>query len=164
MIMIIYFQYYPYSFRSILLPCLIDSFYFHDNFFLFFTSLKNIRLGFRAIGSDVNSAFVAGAAANLRYAGYPLVQTPNNGILCSEKDILDMSTSVIAVGVDGVSCDKDIDNIATSSISITIDMQKSIEERVGPLLQLFIKVFLYLIIFSLSCSLNLYYFILLYCT
>ena len=93
-----------------------------------------------------------------------MVQTPNNAILCSEKDVLAMSTSVIAVGVDGVSCDKDIDNIATSSISMTIDMQKSIEERVGPLLQLFIKVFLCSIIFSLTRSLNLYYFTVLYCT
>ena len=48
---------------------------------------------------------------------------------------------VVISGIDRASCDKDLDNIITSNMNMDSDILGIKEDKGGPLLQLFIKVF-----------------------
>ena len=135
--------------------------------FIFILFYVYFRLGFRAIGSDVNTAFISGTAANLLYAGYPLVRTPDratfirstdsdkNDSSCrdvfSSKDVVteiktkieteretDIISASVSVSVIESSIDKN--NVITDDTNLQYDTMEVETNGKGPLLQLFIKV------------------------
>jgi hypothetical protein len=97
----------------------------HSHFSKPFTSAHShsnqyFRLGFRAIGSDVNAAFVAGAEMNLNYAG-----------LIPEEE-----SEAEAAFSDGISADTD----CTTAFSLPLSLSSGRQSHSEALLQLYCKV------------------------